>query len=448
MESNKHKENDWIEYIQRESWHLELLVSGFSIFLLIQAYDGMSGAFDYLNLHVSLPGNLNGPIRGVIGILTLSSVVLTCNLIIHVFVRGFWVGTVGLRSVQDRIHLDKLGYSDFFTKNLKERVPTLDKSLEKLDTLASTIFSFTFLIVFMILSLFLYMVFMSLMSYGLTMFIQSCFDTEGLIYKILEVTFGVFMMLFLLMGIIYMIDTLSLGFFKKFKRLSKIYYPIYKFVGIVTLAGLYRSIYYSLISRFSKNKIRIALIVYILIIVLTSFFEYDQYIYYPDNGIEFKLNDIVYDDERPDGLNIWAASIPSRLIKDSYLPLFIRYRPMDNEALQMFCTDFVPKKAGGIKSGNLFSSNLDLTSRGIMENNPGNALECLADFYSVTIDSMELKSDYYMYRHPNKEERGIAKMIDIDTLQRGKHIITVKRKWITNGKLVDYEYVSIPFWKE
>lgn len=448
MESKKHEESDWIEYIQRESWHLELLVSGFSIFLLIQAYDALSGAFDYLNLHVTLNGNLNGPVRGFIGILILSSVVLTFNLIMHVFIRGFWVGTVGLRSVQDSIHLDKLGYSDFFTKKLKERVPTLDDTLERLDTVASTIFSFTFLIVFMLFSLFLYMAFMSLASYGYTVFIESNLDEGGLLYYVLDGIFGVLMFLLLLMGLIYMIDTLSLGFFKKFSRLSKLFYPIYRIVGIVTLAGLYRSIYYSLISRFSKSKIRIALILYISIIILFSFFEFDQYIFYPDNGSRYKLTDIVYDDQRPDGVVIWSASIPSRLITDSYLPLFIRYRTIDNDALKMFCPEFKPKKEGGIKSGNLFSANLDLGNRGINEANPEKALECLSDFYSVSIDSIEIESNYYMYRHPNNEERGIATMIDIDTLQRGEHIISINRKWIRRGKLVDYNYETIPFWKE
>lgn len=448
MESNKHEENEWIEYIQRESWHLELLVSGFSIFLLIQAYEGLSGVFDYLNLHVRLVDNLDGPLRGLIGILILSSVVLTCNLIMHVFVRGFWVGTVGLRSVQDRINLDKLNYSEFFTKKLKERVPTLDHTLQRLDTVASTIFSFTFLIVFMILSLFLYAAFLSITSYGLTTILETYLDADGLIYQIFKVIFGVFMLLLLFIGIIYMIDTLSLGFFKKYSRLSKLYYPIYKIMGVVTLAGLYRSIYYSLISRYSKNKIRIALILYLSIIVLVSFFEYDQYIYYPDNGGEFKLTDGVYDDQRPDGIPIYAATIPSRVIEESYLPLFIRYRPIDNIPLEKFCTEFKPKKGGGIKGGSLFSANLDLTTRGVMEDNPGKALDCLADFYTVSIDSVPLKSDYYMYRHPNSEERGITTMIDIDTLPRGKHIISIKRKWVTRGEMVDYDYVTIPFWKE
>lgn len=449
MESDKYQKSEWLEYLQRESWHLELLISGFSIFLLMQAYSGFVDAFAYLNLHVSLSGNINGMVRTFIGILLLGSIVLMCNLILHVFIRGFWVGTIGLRSVQEKINIEELGYSDFFTKKLKESVPSLDKVLERLDTLASVIFSFTFLIVFMFFSLFLFFSVASLFAYGITLLIEGNLS-EGILYTITEWVAIAVIITWLFMGFIYMIDTLSLGFFKKYSRLSKLFFPIYKIMGVITFAGLYRGIYYSLISRFSKTKIRIALSLYILLFVLLPFFKYDQYIYYPDNGTSYKLNDQEYDDARAEGASISNATIPSRIIKNSYLPLFIRYRTSDNEILKETCSDWKPLKKDGFNSGiKINSDGIGVGDAYINETDPGKALNCLSDFYTVLIDSSTYELDYYFYIHPNNEERGIMTMLDIDTLIRGKHVIDIRRKALNKNEImVDTNYAVIPFWKE
>lgn len=290
MEDKKQHVGDWLEKLQRESWNLELLVSGFSIFLLIQASEGMLWVLDFVNLHISLSGNMEGVMRTFIITLILASWVLTFNLIVHVFLRGFWIGTVGLRSVQGNIDLDKLGYSEYFTEKLKKRVPSLDNMLERLDTLSSVIFAFTFLVVFMMLSMFLYFSSLSLFTYififGLSEFISTESDLGIILFNVVEIS----VLFSLFLGLIYFIDTLSLGFFKRYKWISKIYFPIYRVIGVITMAGIYRSIYYSLINRFSKNKIRLALGVYLIMFFLIPFFKFDQYIFYPDNSSKFAIS--------------------------------------------------------------------------------------------------------------------------------------------------------------
>ncbi|MEM6966996.1 MAG: hypothetical protein AAF573_19700, partial [Bacteroidota bacterium] len=282
MEEKKEHVSDWLEKLQRESWNLELLVSGFSIFLLIQANEGILKAFDYLNLHVELSGNVNGMVRTLLGILLLASIILTINLVVHVFLRGFWIGAVGLRSVQDKIDLEKLGYSEYFVEKLKPRVPSLDRMLERLDTLSSVIFSFTFLIVFMLFSLFLFFSFASLFGYIINQILH-LLDEDSILHEILRLSAIFILIAMLLLGFLYAIDTLTIGIFKRYKWTSKLFFPIYKFIGWITLAKIYRSIYYSLASRFSKGAIRFGLTVYLLLFTFIPFFKFDQYIYYPDN---------------------------------------------------------------------------------------------------------------------------------------------------------------------
>ena len=449
MEENKPHQEDWLEYLQRESWHLELLVSGFSIFLLMGAYEVLTDGFRYINLNLALAPNLDGMVRSFLGISILATWVLTINLVVHVFIRGFWIGAIGLRSVQEKIDIEKLGYSDFFTEKLKERVPSLDTTLDRLDILASVIFSFTFLVVFMFLSLFLFMGSLSLFIYLMEIAFKTV-EQESTFGKVLT-TVGIGLaFIYFFMGVITAIDTLSLGFFKKYKRLSKLYFPIYKIMGVVTMARIYRSIYYSLISRFSKNKIRIALCVYIVLFFLFPFTKFDQYIFYPDNGGDYKLYRNEYDDLRNDNSFIQTASIPTQIVKGSFLPLFIRYNVKDNKVLRKYCTEFDPKKKDGFNSGAYIGKDgIRLNEPYIREDAPEKALECLSTFYTIQIDSTVLSSEFYFYIHPNEEERGVATMLDVEFLSKGKHDLFVKRKKINKEKeIVDEDYTKIVFWKE
>lgn len=449
MEEKKNNVGEWLEKLQQESWNLELLVSGFSIFLLVQAYDLFIEGFRYVELNISLSGNINGMPQNFLGIGVLVTTVLIINLIVHVFIRGFWIGAVGLRSVQNNLDIDKLGYSDFFTERLKEKVPSLDNMLEKLDTLASVIFSFTFLIVFMFISLFLYLSSVSLFAYFVNLILDSDFK-ETLLVTIVELIAVVILLTYLIIGIIYAIDTLSLGFFKRYKRISKIYFPIYKLMGIVTMSGIYRSIYYTLISRFSKNKIRLALCVYMLLFFFIPFMKFDQYIFYPDNGTDFKISSNEYDDLRYKDDYIYKASIPSQIVKENFLPLFIRYRVEDNDILKEHCDIFEPKKKDGLNSGISINSNgIQMSSAYIDEDNPEDALECLSTFYTVTIDSVAIQSEFYFYIHPNQDERGVFTMLEIDSLSKGNHDLIIKNKILNReNELIENDFAKIVFWKE
>ena len=449
MTENKPHQEDWLEYLQRESWHLELLVSGFSIFLLVEAYDALVNGFRYINLNLALAPNLDGMLRSFLGISILAAWVLTINLVVHVFIRGFWIGAIGLRSVQEKIDIEKLGYSDFFTEKLKERVPSLDTMLHRLDILASVIFSFTFLIVFMFMSLFLFMTSLSLFLYLLQVGSKTVVG-ESVFGQILKIAGIGFAFVYFFMGVITAIDTLSLGFFKKYKRLSKLYFPIYKFMGVITMAGIYRSIYYSLISRFSKNKIRIALCVYIVLFFFFPFTKFDQYIFYPDNGGDYKLYRNEYDDLRNDNSFIQTASIPTQIVKGDFLPLFIRYNVKDNKVLRKYCTEFDPKKKDGYNSGLYIGTDgIRLNEAYIREDAPEKALECLSTFYTVQVDSTVFSPEFYFYIHPNYEQRGVATMLAIDSLSKGKHDIFIKRKKLNKDEeIIDVDYTKIVFWKE
>ena len=135
MRSNTNSDNmsQWLKNLSQESWHLELLVSGFSILLLIQ---GLGSFEEYVN-EFPFRNDLNNDRIAILlifySLLWTSMKILTLCLIFHLFLRGFWIGAIGLRSVQENMDVNILNYGDFFKEKLKKRISNLDVLVLKLD---------------------------------------------------------------------------------------------------------------------------------------------------------------------------------------------------------------------------------------------------------------------------------------------------------------------------
>lgn len=447
MNEDKNKISNWLENLQRESWQMELLISGFTIFLLLQASAFFYPLIDDLNLHTDFSNDVRGIIVIFIFVIQIAIYILIINLVLHISLRGFWIAAIGLRSVQQETDFENLNYSTFFTQKLKEKVRPLDELIQRLDTICSVVFAFAFLVVFMLLSFVIWITFVI----GIQMivgYLETFLVEDGILYKILNFFWAVFIIFTLITGLIYFLDTLTLGFFKRYKWISKIYYPIYKFQGWITFSSIYRGIYYNLISRFPKNNIRLFLSTFILLGVLLPFQRITFYKYFPDHNSDAKeIGKNNYDDTRNEDDKIWGASIPSEIISNKYLPLFIRYNVKHNEVLDSLCTDYAPTKQSIFISG--------LRRDGFRdpyypEDDPDKLLECLSSLYLVNInDSLYSDIEYYFYRHPNQEELGLRTMIPTHDLPRGKNVIHLQRKAIDKDKKFSEKTITkIPFWLE
>ena len=93
MSEKRSDQDGWLSSLQRQSWELELLISGFSIFLLLKIPAGLIQAIMYIdqNLH----GTHFFALIAFLAILIVASYVLVFNMACHLLLRGFWVGVVG-----------------------------------------------------------------------------------------------------------------------------------------------------------------------------------------------------------------------------------------------------------------------------------------------------------------------------------------------------------------
>ena len=108
---------EWLEKLQQESWQLELLISGFAIFGIYSARSLITDFYFFKENEVI--GEI-GVFVGLVGFIFKTGwLIFFINLLVHVILRGLWIGAIGLRYVSQEIDYDSLGYSERFTSFLK-----------------------------------------------------------------------------------------------------------------------------------------------------------------------------------------------------------------------------------------------------------------------------------------------------------------------------------------
>lgn len=435
----KNKLSQWLEVLQQESWQLELLVSGFAIFLLIGTYDPLIDLGRHARL-LAIDSPTYTALLFPYGILLAVWFALVFNLVIHVLFRGLWISTIGLRYVSDDIDFEYFRFSGPFDRFLRRRIGSFDEYIERLEKICSIIFAFTFLIIFIIISLGLFIGLVGLLKFGL-----SRWDLRGgIIDSIVNWTL-------LITCLLYFIDFVSLGKLKRIKWLSVIYYPIYRFYGLITLAFLYRPMYYNLIDNRFGRWVGLLLVPYIIAAMLLASLNVVTHGYFPTARTgKTALQTSTYDDLRDETTRTNAASIPSKFLENGFLELFLPYNPnSDDKSIEAICPGLTPAKNTGIKIQGIVSFN----NINNWKSNSDSLLTCMSSMHELYInDSLLPPQKFRFYQHPNRDNVGLLTVIDVNFLSRGEHALTVKTQLpdFVDGRdtILLQESAYIPFWKE
>ena len=445
------KENQvaqWLKKLERESWQLELLVSAFTIFLLIQANIAYKAFFEGLGFYYNVNGDIIAFTYLFLGLVGVSIKALTLFLVLHLLLRGFWIGAIGLRSVQPNIDFSSLNYSEYFTKKLKQKVRSLDDLVMMLDQICSVIFSFSFLVISMLIAFGMYLLFLGIVAFSLNWLRSFELNT-------LATVLGLSLLpTILLSGLLYLIDYFTLGSIKKIKWFSKVYYPIYRFYGLITFSGISRSIYYYLITKFSKNRIRLTYLIAMSIWIFSITMEFDQFQYFSSEDDKTFLSNNYYDDRRDENSYVGVISIASRTIAGSFMPVWIRSDPQDNGEIKEVCPDFEPPQNEGWNSTLNISINggdVNLNSERTDGKTEREMLNCLLRYYRISInDSAYTDLDAYFHYHPQKDQKGILTMLGTSTFVYGKNMLKLEKLMISGEDSVRtskwIEAAHVPFW--
>ncbi len=490
--SNKNKEprtgifSDWLETLQQESWQLELLISGFALLGVWQSKVFINKIELYNTLNVSSE-TLDVSLNLLVYLLNIGWFIFLSNLLIHIILRGFWIGAIGLRYVSGEIDYDELGYSEYFTKYLKKKIGSYDDFIERLERLCSIIFAFTFLLFFLFISLILYFGLFIAMVGLVGKFIDS--NNQLLIGLIFMVYFG--------MGFLMLIDFLSFGGLKKLSPgiAASSFRYIFKFMSFISLSFLYRPLLYNFLDdKYTRRLLLLSIPYFIALIAITPFTSIQSYPYFPKfendrTQSEYISNSSIhwyyYDDLRKKHIEstsktfakkeiINFASLSSFEISEDYATLFLRQLTSDMNRIEKKPTSAAFFKTGlrhGLMGKEAKDSiledlnhsilldykekiqfkkdNKDLYSEErwteimdsvLVENRIKRELhekkkiednlEAFKSIYSVYLNGKDVleTSECKFYIHPNAGEKGILCFLDLQDLDSGLHDLRIAKE--------------------
>jgi len=423
-----------LQKLQEESWQLELLISGFAIF-------GLFTAYPEIKIHANEAKNFGNDYAAIAYmVISVSCLILIFNLLLHVILRGLWIGALGLRYVSGDIDYEKLNYSPKFTNSLKKKIGSFDRYINTLENYCSVIFAVTFLLIFYVLAI--------TFTISTLVFIATYFIDNENLPAWLSKGVGVPFIIFMIVGILLtFFDFITQGWLKKKQWISKIYFPIYWVFSFITLSFLYRPLVYNFLdNKFTKRISMVLVPIYVLILISTSIeFRQSNYIDFPRDSSSYYASNQNYEDMLTEkGQFIRTAAIPSKVIKDSYLKIFIVFDERIEDRIFTRNESLKPNNdKRGLNSKISFSDpefdfgELDSIKRLYMKE--------FNKIYDVVIDSTSYDSNFILGKSTT-EEFGFETYIDIAQLPKGKHLLKLQRDAYTKKDTSIVTFTTIPFW--
>lgn len=421
-----------LQRLQEESWQLELIISGFAIFGLFTAVEPINEAANIAQSKQQLVWS----IILIIGLVSCS--ILIFNLLLHVVLRGLWIGTLGLRYVSGDIDYDSLNYSEKFTKYLKKKVGSFDKYVATLENYCSIIFAVSFLLIFYVLALTFTIITIVLIA-------TQIIENDNL-PETFRTILGIILILFIVFGMLLtFIDFITQGWLKKKKWISKIYFPIYWVFSFITLSFLYRPLVYNFLdNKFGRRLSFVLLPIYFAILILTSFqYKPSNYFDGVDHSSETTANRISYLDLLDKNEHVDKFAITSKVITTPYLNVFMELTNNVEDNIFNFNKELQPENdKRGLNSNIIVFNDINWST---YKKQQTDYLKTLNQVYSVRIDSTDYESEFILSENKQKD-LGFETFVGIKNLKEGKHLLKVIRKRIKEGDTVKHSVCRIPFW--
>lgn len=421
-----------LKKLQEESWQLELIISGFAIFGLFTAFEPLTEVQQAAQFKNQFYASI------ISMIVIISCAILLFNLLLHVVLRGLWIGTLGLRYVSGDIDYESLNYSEKFTKYLKKKVGSFDKYIATLENYCSVIFAVSFLLIFYVLAVTFTII--TIATIGNLIISNEDFP------KIPRLIIGITLMVFVVIGMIFtFIDFITQGWLKKKKWTSKLYFPIYWVFSFITLSFLYRPLVYNFLdNKFGKRLSFLLLPIYISILVIVSL-EYKTSNYFTSaiNSSDQVASGGNYLDLLSDKTDfIDEVAISSKVVSTPYINVFMLFNDNIEDNVFDYNSSLKPDDdIRGLSSDVIMYSDVSRRERDSLRRVYINTVN---DIYSVRIDSVDFESEFILTENKFKD-LGFESYIGIKNLEEGKHLFQVLQK-LKSTDTVSSFVAKIPFW--
>lgn len=428
-----------LDSLQQQSWELELIISGFAIFGLFTAYEPIKTSM----LNAQNGDQIYSFIVFFIALMVCS--ILLFNLLLHVVLRGLWIGALGLRYVSGDIEFDQLKYAEKFKKYLRKKIVSFDRYIANLENYCSVLFAISFLLVFYVLAI-------ACVNISIVLVANFIIQNDAL-PGWLSYGLGTVLMLFLGIGMfLTFFDFITQGLLKRNKWIARIYFPFYWVFSFITLSFLYRPLVYNFLDhRFGKRLILLLTPIYLLILFLTSLENRNSNFWDEDASSSeiFANKDNYADMQTKEDDYPGNVVIPSKVITDDYLKIFLPFSGKIEDRIFEFDESLRPENdRRGLKSKIEFSSNGGdrLTRRKRKDSIRKKYIDVFNVIYSFKIDSLDFDSEFILTKDKG-DHLGFETYLNLDSLSEGKHNLKlIQRKISTEGDTAKLTMRTVPFW--
>ena len=420
----------WLDRNERETWQMELLVSGFAIVLLAEAHDPLHAYLEVIRANGA--GSRYGSILtfAVDLFARMAWAIALASLVVGALLRSLWIASIGVRSFSGGIDWTQFDLDERFKAFLSRRIPDFDTYIVSLERLSSSIFALTFLLVFAALGIAVAAALGGLALMGLAgLAVDSGIDrnTGGLVIVLIILALAVPV-------IFYVVDFFTGGSMKRRGGITRVYYPIYRLLGWMTGARFYRPLYYNLVDNAFGRRLVLLIVPYIVVLLALQNFRGELFTSeVPRAG--------VYGVGTPDGYaSLHAGDITSRpYISDPiatgkflglHLPMSRVYQRLFTRSCDSLAARYATRTdvaADRVKSRQLADATLDCISSRLLVELDGEPLEGL---------------EYMLLARSENYPAELLTTFRIDSLAPGRHTLHLAR---IDGDGDLHDHYTIPF---
>jgi hypothetical protein len=402
-------------------WELELLISGAVVFALLQ----LPGQVDtwHERFRPTLAEVGSGGATVLYLYLKLALYTLIGSFLLHLAIRAYWVGMIGLESVFPRgIVWENTQLGPVGREAQRRRVPPIQALIDRADRAASVVFGAGFTVAL----IFLLSVVLGGIVWALALGIsRALLGGEQMSWVLLGLAlfFSVPQLVLSQLDRRLRVHPGSRGW----RRMDRAYGLFYYMQG----TWLYAPAMLTLSSNVGRRKARSVSVVVMYslvgfalvkdVVVARGGMSADSYLFVPDNPGRVGVEPGYYEDKRGAGKVVALPSIQSDVVRDPYVRLFVPYTPAaHNRLLRRACPGLRPFTEGGVR----------VEPVRVQPEQPAEAaavLRCWPRVQPVTLNGRPVTVPLRFYQHPVSGLRGVVAHIPTAGLPRGENVITVAR---------------------
>ncbi len=423
--------------ITKQSWNLELLISGVAIYFSLGLPVYIERLYDYYRISFTSSEETNFFPLLIYGFFQSFALILIISFVVHFILRAFWVGMIGLLAVFPQgIQYDKLPQSNYAKEELKKRMGTFEDFIDQLDKTCSIILSVAFTVVVISVGI-------SLIYFNFFLITESAryfLDEDD--YKYFIIGFlGIFFTVIMTFAII--VSILKLKKFKDNPKYEKLQFRLLfinqqVFLPIINRPFFYLSSMYS--SNISKTRYYTWVFVVLTLIMINIFVTlarkankdvFDLRNYYSTNSENHKIGNQYYENLRDKNLIIQQPVINSDVIEGRYLKIFIPYLKEIDGKLEQLCGE---SPTDTTKSRRERRRKTDSTS-----------LKCIEKYFKIYVNEIPYQPEFFFHQNLEGGEKGFLVYLPSDEFEIGLNKLEIKKSIFDKEKESEI-YVVIPFY--